>query len=89
MIVRPLPQRFAQRGDVLRQIGLGDEGVRPDRLDQIVFLHHLPAPLQQDQEDREGLWRERDLLVAAQQAAADRVHPEATELVQGSLSPCL
>ena len=30
VVVRPLSQRLAQGRDVLRQVGLGDEGVRPD-----------------------------------------------------------
>ena len=43
MVLRGLAQRLAQHKDVAAEIGLLHEGVRPDRLHQVVFGDDLFA----------------------------------------------
>ncbi len=85
VVVRPLPQALAQGEDVLRQVRLGDEDARPDPFDQLRLLHHLAGPLQQGEEDREGLGRDRHRLAGAQQEPADGVDAKRVKLVQHPL----
>jgi hypothetical protein len=87
VVVGPLSQRLAEGGDVLGEVGLGDEGVRPDPPDQLLLLHHLAPILQQDEQDRERLGSEGYRLPAFEKAPPDGIDTEAVELVDPLLGP--
>lgn len=78
----PLSERLTQGGDVLGEVRLGDETVRPHPLDQPPLLHHLAVPVDQGQEDGESLGRDGDRLAITQQEAPDRIDDVPVETVK-------
>ncbi len=60
-------QHLAQSGDVHRKVRLLDEGVGPDLLQQFVLGDEMSAVADEDDEQIEGLARQRDRFPVAQQ----------------------
>ena len=55
---------LAQRGDVVRDAALLDEGIRPHPLQELLLGDDSTGVLDQDEQDFERLWRQRDVFVA-------------------------
>ena len=73
-------QRFAELANGDFEDGIADEGIPPDRGDQVFLGDELSGPPQQVLEDREGLGPELDRTRASPQALVDQVERERREL---------
>ena len=62
---RPVAERLAQRGDLEGEIGLLDEGVRPERCHQLLFGDRPTRTPYHQEQQLEGLRRKCDGLVLA------------------------
>jgi hypothetical protein len=87
VVVRPFPQDLAEGGDVLGQVGFGDEGVRPDPPDQLLLLHHLAAVFEQGEQDGERLGGDGHLFPGLEEAPPDGIDAEVVELVDLFIGP--
>ena len=77
---RPPVKGLAQGGDVHGQVHFLDECVGPHLVQQIILAHQMPAAVNENDEDIEGLRSERDRLSAAQQQALLGCQNEVAEL---------
>ena len=74
-------EHLAEHGHVLRQAVFADVAVGPDPPHQLVLLDHAVRVDHEHLQQIEGLGREREDLVAAQQLPAAQVEVERAELV--------
>src|SRR5580704_11234396 len=77
-----LLQSLPEYKDRLCQVGLLNEGVRPDALHQVFLENHLLAVSDQGQQGIEGLRLQRNWLVVAQKQTLTEIDPKRTELVE-------
>ena len=75
-------QGAPDRGDVLRQVGLFDERLRPQALHQFVFGQQVPAVFDEQEESVKRFGRQGHGLIVTQKLALGRVQPERTELIE-------
>src|SRR5437667_1537956 len=75
-------QGAPDRRDVLRQVDLFDEGLRPQAFHQFVFGQQVPAVFDQQEESVKRFGRQGDGLIVTQKLALGRVQPERTELIE-------
>lgn len=73
-------QRLSQREDVLGQVGLFDEHLRPEGPHQLRLGKDPPRLLHEEQEEVEGLGRYRHGLASTLEPAPVEVDPEGAEL---------
>jgi hypothetical protein len=66
-LVRVIAEHFPKREDVLRQISLFDEVVRPHLLHQERFFNYVPAMPQEDEESLQNLRGKRHSPAVAQE----------------------
>src|SRR5215475_8507244 len=83
---KPLPitilaQRLPQNRDVVRQVDLFNDGVRPDNFEQLIFFQQMTVMFDQDVEQIEGFWLKRDGLSVAHQHSLGHVQTERAEFV--------
>src|SRR5262245_18621515 len=83
---KPLPipilaQRLPQNRDVVRQVDLFNDGVRPDNFKQLIFFQEMTVMFDQDVEQIEGFWLKRDGLSVAHQHSLGDVQTECAEVV--------
>ena len=76
-----LPERPAQRGDILREVVLLDEGVRPEGAHQLLLAEHLPGMPHEVDQRVEDPRRERHGLALPPQHPLAGVEAEVVELV--------
>ena len=60
VVLRSLTQGFAQQEDVPAEVGLFDEGVGPDHLQEVILGDNLLAVTDQYEKNLKGLWRQWD-----------------------------
>jgi hypothetical protein len=72
-------QGLPDRRDVPRQIVFLNERVRPDELNELVFLDDTIAPFNQDDENFKGFQGEWDESAGAVERAARRIGDERTK----------
>ena len=75
----PSPRTRRSDRDVLRQVVLLDEGVRPHLLQQLFLSDQAAVPRHEDQQRVEGFRSEGHRLLVLQQDLVDRVEAELTE----------
>ncbi len=81
MLVGPFAECLPQTEDVLGQGRLGDEGVGPHHLQELVLGHDLALPLDERRQGGERLRGERNGLALPQQEPPEWIEPEPFELV--------
>ena len=82
MLGGALAQHTAQNGNVLIQIVLLDDGVRPDRAHQFILVQHTSRVLNQVHQRVKCLRRNRDrTAIASQQEAPAGIQAELTEFI--------
>ena len=79
--VSGVPKGLAEQGNVAGQGPFFDEGIGPDGLHQVAFVHHPAGVLNQDQESAGELRRQRHELTAAVQQSLGRIDAIRAELV--------
>ena len=79
--LRGIAKRFPQHRNVVGEIGLLDEGFRPDAAEQFVLADQASAPFHQGEKHVEGLGRQRDRLSGAVKRTFSGVQYEAGEVV--------
>ena len=75
-------KRPPDRGDILGEVDLFDEGLRPKVLHQFVFGQQVPAVVDEQEQSVKRLRRQGYGLTVTQQQALGRVQTERTELIQ-------
>ena len=76
-----IAERFPEREDVMREVGLLDEGPGPHPLHQLVLVDDAPRVLDEHEQHVEILGPERDELTMPQQDTLAAVEAERTEAV--------
>jgi hypothetical protein len=80
--VVPLAERFAQDEDVLTEVALLDEAVRPERGHEHFFREKAPAALQQEEQELRGLRGQGDAGPVAAQQLLMSIEEERSEGVE-------
>jgi len=62
-----LAQRLPQHRDIVRQVDLFNNGVRPYNFEQFIFFQQMTVMFDQDVKQIKGFWLKRDGLSVAQQ----------------------
>jgi len=71
-----LSQRFAQHGNILREVPLLNERVRPHLVQQPVFADDVPVVFDQQQKQIENFGSQRYELALPRQNAIETVDPK-------------
>ena len=66
----------------MRQVGLFDEGVRPEALHQLLFFNQSTAVLDQYQQRVKGFWRQRHHRTVTQQKTFRHIQAKWTEFIE-------